>query len=320
MMDGTDLATAEAKMEKSPGLITHHRDSSASDAPLIDTIKARLRAEGDLPGAPLDMQLSLVDQMSAFELGRFMLANRGLNAYWIHRIVTYRPGTLRRDTGSELEYRVFEHLPLILATRERFAIFRTTLQSRVRPGATLASIPCGWMDDLLLLDYPHDADVRLLGVDLDPEALAGARALAQQRGLARQLTLHLADAWDVDLPAAADTVTSNGLNVYEADEARVDDLYRRFLDLLKPGGLLVTSFLTPPPSLSDASPWDMRALDPEMLALQNVLLSRVIATNWRHFHTHAQIRAQLERVGFVEIRFIDDRARTYPTVLAYKPS
>ncbi|HYS63140.1 MAG TPA: hypothetical protein VEN30_04865 [Paraburkholderia sp.] len=46
--------------------------------------------------------------------------------------------------------------------------------------------------------------------------------------------------------------------------------------ILKPGGQLVTSFLTPPPVLSAESPWDMGAVSTASLALQHVLSVRVI--------------------------------------------
>jgi SAM-dependent methyltransferase len=305
-------------MDKSAGLISHGGETDASSPRAIASIKARLRAGSDLPAATLEKVLSLVDQLAEFELGRFMLVNRGLDAQWIHRIVTYRPGSLRAGAVPDLEYQVFENLPLMRATRERFGIFQTLLQERITPGSTLASVPCGWMGDLLLLDYAHCPDVRLMGIDLDPQALDGARALAAERGLGAQLSLHLADAWKLDLYAVADTLTSNGLDVYESDDARVAVLYRKFHDALKPDGLLVASFLTPPPGRSAASPWDAAAIDPDALALQHLLFAQVIGVKWRNYHTYAQMREQLQHAGFVDIRFIDDRARMYPTVTARK--
>ena len=81
----------------------------------------------------------------------------------------------------------------------------------------------------------------------------------------------------------------------------------------------MTSFLTPPPTLSAESPWKMAQLDPAALALQFLLFVRIIEVKWGAFRTHAQTRAQLERAGFVDIRFIDDRASMFPTVVARKP-
>lgn len=301
-------------------LISHEDQSDRSYEQAAEAAKARLRAAGDLPGATVEQQLAVVDQLASFELGRFLLVNRGLDAYWTHRLVTYVPGTLKRGEVSDLEYQVFEQMPAVLATRERFGIFRREVQAMLKPGIALASVPGGLMGDLLLLDHAACPDATLLGVDLDQRALDGARALATERGLAQQLTLRHADAWEMDLNGAADVLTSNGLNIYEPDDERVTALYRKFFDALKPGGRLVTSFLTPPPMLSPESPWDMSAVTPALLGLQHLLFVKIIEAKWSAFRTQAQTRAQLEAAGFTEMTFIDDRARMFPTVVARKPA
>ncbi|WP_429498483.1 SAM-dependent methyltransferase [Robbsia andropogonis] len=308
-----------AKATRHNQLISHGPGSQDDYGELLQSIKSRLRLAGDLPGATVDQQIHLVDELSAFELGRFLLENRGVNAYWTHQLVTYRPGTMSAGAISDLEYRVFEKLPVVLATRERFGIFRQQLQALLRPGLALASIPCGLMGELLLLDYEQQPDVTLTGIDLDQQALNDALELAREQGLAERLSLRLEDAWTPSLKAAVDVVTSNGLNIYEPDHGRVTSLYRAFFDILKPGGTLITSFLTPPPTLSAESPWKLTEIDQESLSLQHLLFVRVIEAKWSAFRTHAQTKAQLENVGFADIRFIDDRARMFPTVIAQKP-
>jgi cyclopropane fatty-acyl-phospholipid synthase-like methyltransferase len=84
------------------------------------------------------------------------------------------------------------------------------------------------MSELLLLDYAHQPDVSLVGIDLDHEALDGAFALAREHGLEDRLSLRLDDAWEMRFDNEFDVLTSNGLNIYESDEARVDALYRSF--------------------------------------------------------------------------------------------
>jgi SAM-dependent methyltransferase len=214
--------------------------------------------------------------------------------------------------------RLLEQLPAVIATRERFAIFRKQLQERLTAGFTAASVPCGLMGELLLLDYSGHPDLKLIGIDLDQHALDGAQTLAQTRQLADRLTLRQGDAWSTGLKGEVDLLASNGLNIYEPDNERVIALYRSFHDALKPGGTLVTSFLTPPPMLSPDSPWDMSALDPAALAFQHLLFTRVIEAKWNVFRTHAQTAAQLEEAGFTGVEFIDDRARLFPTVIARK--
>ncbi|RKT98728.1 SAM-dependent methyltransferase [Burkholderia sp. Nafp2/4-1b] len=312
--------TKHSPVTKSSRLISHDAHIDSTNEWIIETVKARLRASGDLPAALLEPQLALVEQLSGFEFGRFLLLNRGLDAYWTHRLVTYEPGSLQQGSVSELEYLIFERLPAVLATRERCNIFRRELQVKLKPGSVLASVPCGWMGDLLLLDYDACPDVRLLGVDLDRKALDGAHRLANDRGLAQRVTLHHADAWEMSLNAEVDVLTSNGLNIYESDNERVVTLYRKFFDALKPGGQLITSFLTPPPTLSNKSAWDMSAVAPTLLELQQLLFTRIIEAKWNTFRTHAQTSEQLERAGFRDITFFDDRARMFPTVIAHKPT
>ncbi len=308
-----------SEVSHSSRLISHDGQPRVTFSQAIDVIKARLRTGADVPGATLEQQFDLVDKLAEFELGRFLLLNRGLNAYWTHRLVTHETGSFPPGAVSELERTVFDSMPAVLATRERFDIFRRELQALLRPGIVVASVPCGWMGDLLQLQYASCPDVTLLGVDLDQDALDGARALAAERGLESRLSLHCTDAWSMNLTQAAHVLTSNGLNIYEPDDSRVIELYQRFFDVLKPGGRLVTSFLTPPPSLSDQSPWDMSAVSPVSLAMQHLLFVRVIEVKWSAFRTHAQTCEHLKRAGFTDIRFVDDRARIFPTVIARKP-
>jgi len=286
----------------------------------LASIKLRLRQMGDLPDATVDQQIRLLEDLSSFELGRFLLENRGLNAYWTHRLVTYGQDAAYADPMSDLEYRIFEGLPAVLATRERFGIFLEQLQGRLRSGLTLASVPCGLMGEFLLLDYGQHRDISLVGVDLDQHALNGAFALAQERGLADRLSLRCEDAWTPSLRGQVDVLASNGLNLYEPDDARVTALYRSFFDTRKAGGTLVTSFMTPPPTLCAESPWNLAEIDPELLLLQQLLFVRIIDVKWSALRTHALTMAQLEHAGFVDITFIDDRARMFPTVVARKPS
>lgn len=300
-------------------LISHGNRSLATIDELFASAAARLREMGDLPGATADQQIALLDELTSFEFGRFLLRNGGLNAYWTHEVVTYGTPdeTVRRRTP--LEVRLLEQLPAVIATRERFAIFRRQLQDRLAAGMTVASVPCGLMGELLLLDYQRHPDVSLIGIDLDQQALDGARTLAQKRLPGGRVSLRRGDAWSTGLNGEVDLLTSNGLNIYEPDNERVTALYRSFHDALKPGGTLVTSFLTPPPMLSPESPWDMSALDPAALAFQHLLFTRVIEARWNVFRTHVQTKAQLELAGFTAIKFIDDRARLFPTVIARKP-
>ncbi|MEN6057439.1 class I SAM-dependent methyltransferase [Bordetella pertussis] len=301
----------------SPSPLISHRAASADLAGMVRQARQRIFLQGDLPGFDVARQIELLLGLAESELGRFLLLYRGLNAEWTHRLVTHQPGS---GALAPLERVFYERLPAVLATRERHGHFRRALQRHLRPGCVAASVPCGWMSELLALDYSACPGVQLVGIDYDPEALDGATRLAAGHPLAAQITLHRQDTWALDTREGYDLLTSNGLNIYEPDDARVTELYRRFWQALKPGGVLVTSFLTPPPALSPDSPWDMQAIDPHDLQLQQLVFTRLIQPRWNALRTHAQTRAQLEEAGFTDLRFEDDRARLFPTVIARKPA
>ncbi len=297
-------------------LISHSMTGELTDSALREAAAVRIRAAGDLPGASVDRQLALLDELAQTELGRFLLRHRGLDAAWTHRLVTHEPGSEHAVALTGIEKDLYERLPATCATRERYGIFRRELQALVHSGATLASVPCGLMGDLLSLDYRPFDDVSLIGIDLDADALAQVEAATSERASNARVTLSCEDAWALSLEGRADVLTSNGLNIYESDDARVTELYRSFLRALKPNGTLVTSFLTPPPTLSAESPWNMERVDPAALALQYVLFVRIVDVRWSAFRTHEQTRRQLEEAGFADIRFVDDAARMFPTVVA----
>lgn len=300
-------------------LISHGITPGMGREERLRSIESRLLKAGDVPNFTVDQQVALLHELSTFELGQFLLDHRGINGYWTHRLVTYLPGTLARKQSCDLEYQLFERIPAVLATRERFQIFCEELQSRLATGLCLASVPCGLMGELLLLDYSAHRDIRMVGIDLDEHALKGALALASQQQVSGRVSLRREDAWAGSLRAEIDVLASNGLNIYEPDDAHVVALYRSFFEALKPGGTLITSFLTPPPGQALPSSWDMSQIDEPSLSLQAMLFTRIIEVKWSSFRTHAQTKDQLEAAGFTDVHFRDDRARIFPTVIAKRP-
>ena len=117
-----------------------------------------------------------------------------------------------------------------------------------------------------------------------------------------------------------DLISSNGLNIYEPDDAKVTELYVQFYQALKQGGKLVTSFLTCRPSSSSPSPceWDFLNINQKDLLLQKTLFMDVIDAKWQCFRSSEQTKKQLHEAGFRDIRFIYDMARMFPTAVAVK--
>ena len=160
--------------------------------------------------------------------------------------------------------------------------------------------------------------IRLTGIDLDEDSLARAASLAENFGLSASTTFLRRDAWDLGIEGSFDLIASNGLNTYEPDDTRVTDLYCCFKTALRPGGLLVTSFLTPPPDVDPSSEWDLQAIDPEALRLQQTIYVDVIGIAFQCYRSSATTIAQLGEAGFAETQVVWDRARIYPTILARK--
>ena len=258
-------------------------------------------------GRVLTAELQKVaDALTSFPLGKFLWENRGLNGEWTSHLI--------RNTTSEnsTELRLL-HAPSVRATRERFGIFQQQLSKHIQPGTNVASIPCGVMDDLLTLnDVPEG--VSFYGYDLDQNSLD----IVRSRPGGQEVHLKHQDAWNLGIEDKLDVIMSNGLNIYEKDDTRVTELYRGFCAGLKPGGFLITSFLTPRdcwrcPDGEDKSVWE------ENLAWQKMVFSEVLQVQWQHFRTEATTEQQLKDAGFEVIEFIHDTQGIFPTVIARKP-
>lgn len=261
----------------------------------------------------LEEELDLLQQLSEFDFGRFLLKNKGLNGYWTAHMIIHGP---KKDLTHPLEKWLLTRAPIIRATQERFKIFQHQLQKYVRSHTRLASIPCGLMDVFLLLNYDHVENVHLIGIDLDPESIELAKINAQQYGKTVTTSFQEKDAWNLSIHNEYDLITSNGLNFYEPDDQKVVALYGEFYNALKPKGILITSFLTPPPSLSAESTW--KNFDPDDLKKQKAVMGDIMQAKFQAFRTEKQTRQQLEKAGFKVLDVIYDMQGMFPTIVAQK--
>jgi len=124
------------------------------------------------------------------------------------------------------------------------------------------------------------------------------------------------DAWKLSLNSQFDIIASNGLNIYEPNDQKVEDLYRKFYQSLKSNGILITSFATPPPALSKNSTW--KNYNPDDVIKQKALLMDIIGAKFQTFRTEKQEKELLERVGFKIVSFIYDSQGMFPTVVVKK--
>lgn len=263
---------------------------------------------------PLEEELELLNQVVGFELGRFLLENKGLNGYWTAFAILKGP---KLETyANPLEQWVYQTAPVVRATQERFKIFQNEIKSRLSSGMTIASLPCGGMDDLLTLNYEGLSDIHLVGIDLDPKSieLAGQNASTLKHPV--KVSFFTQNAWEITVHEEYNMLTSNGLNIYEPNDEKVVKLYEKMHQTLKPGGIFITSFLTPPPILSSESTW--RNFNPSDVIKQKALFSDVLQVKWQSFRTESQTRLHLEKAGFKVLDVIYDTQGMFPTIIAEK--
>ena len=94
-----------------------HMPSSKPLENIVKDIESRIDSEDPLKNLKLD----LLHQLTKFELGKFLLINKGLNGYWTNYILTYPTNNI--EVSSNLERVFLEELPSILATQQRYKIF-----------------------------------------------------------------------------------------------------------------------------------------------------------------------------------------------------
>lgn len=270
-------------------------------APASDAEKAELHA--------------LLDTLAGAPFWAYLIVNGGLNGDWTDYMINRY-----RDDRSIAGMERFFTLPLQEATRQRDAHFRTALLQHFKPSVRIASIPCGFMRDVLSLPFPEGTTFKLDGYDLDEAALEGARAVAAQYGVLAHCNFAKADAWEIGAVAGAcyDICVSNGLNIYVAEPERRIALYRSFQEMLVSGGILITSALTWPPGGPKSSEWALDKVDMAGLLLTQRIYG-LIEPRWGTFCSTAEMISQLEAAGFANIRMVWDTANMMPTFVARKP-
>jgi len=306
----TQTATILASAEN---LITHsdnERNTLTSND--IQNIENRLRARSDLT-LPLEEEIQLLHQMTEFELGRFLLKNGGISGYWTAYWLIHGP---QKQLSHPLENWLINHAPAFMASRERYKIFSTETQKRLKPDMKLASIPCGLLDDLLHLDYASAPNTQIYGFDLDAESIELAKVNAKKYGKESASHIEARDAWNLKADQEFDIITSNGLNFYEPDDAKVVELYQSFYGALKKGGILITSFLTPPPQIDPNSTW--KNFNPADVQKQKAIFRDIMDARWSALRSEELTRSQLETAGFKIREVIYDRQGLFPTLIAEK--
>lgn len=282
----------------------------------FNQIKERLTTEFKNDTEKLALLLQILEELSQFELGRFLIKNKSLSGYWTWYIIL---GFQNQLITSPLEKFIVTKAPTVLATQQRFAIFQSLLIKHIHSHSSVCSIPCGMMADLLTLNLPQNIqEVRLVGIDLDSAVFELAKALAKKLNVRHHYEFFKKDAWHLNIEEQFDVITSNGLNIYEKDDSKVIALYREMYLALKNQGHFICSALTLPPTLTHQCEWDMRKINSTDLATASLLFKNILQTTWANFRSSEKTCQQLQEAGFKNIEIIWDKQRMFPTFLAQK--
>jgi SAM-dependent methyltransferase len=311
----------DKKQEPSAQLITSSKVHAKTLDQIVEEIKLRLQqTPEDKLVLPLSTELDILSQLTEFEFGRYLLENKGLNGFWTSFVIHdgKLPGVNEEKEKTELEDFLLKNT--YLSTQRRFKIFKKEIQTRLKDGMTLTSIPCGLMDDLLSLDYKNLKNIKLVGIDLDRESLKLAHKNSQEvYKLSDEIKLEFREknAFTLDIHEEFDLITSNGLNAYVNDDEKIVALYQQFYNALKTGGVLITSFVTPTPLVDKESTWKDYKMETlvKMTAIEHDIVQTLYYPAFRKEH---HMKNLLERAGFSDISFIHEPQHIFPTVIAKK--
>ena len=96
-------------------------------------------------------------------------------------------------------------------------------------------------------------------------------------------------------------------------------MYKIFYSSLNVGGTLITSFLTPPPSLtSEGEVWEMSKINQDNLNKQKLIFGDILNISWFNYRSENEFLDILKNIGFINIRVIWDQQKMFPTVIAIK--
>ncbi len=280
-------------------------------------ISARVSARGDLPDTTVEQQLDLLEELKKTPIGQSLICTRELTA-WATDWCSYGP--LFNQCYAKLSSfeKTFLNLPICIATQERLVIMRQLLQESLHNDMSVLNVPCGLMRNLAALDYKGLKNIRIDGLDINPQTIAHAKDMIKLYRPNVQISLKVADAWDIDCTECYDLILCHGLTIYEPDDARVTELYRKFHRALKSGGKLIVTTITPPPTAENLGDWDMTHVDLEMLLLQRVLFKDMIGAGWQSYRTIELTEELLGDAGFKNPTVHSDRVKMFPTLVAIK--
>jgi hypothetical protein len=208
-------------------------------------------------------------EIQTFELGRVLLRHfPNLNKHWIAYMLKHT------SSSNSLENWILSRAPLVLALRECARSSKQQVDFYANEGDKIACCSC----------FPNDVSEDLLTTSSDINL--------QQ--------LHKVNAYHL--------IISHGPSLYEPKDSQLTNFYRRLRKALKPGGILITSFMTPHRDWENYEEEDMKK--------QNIFINKTIRSKGLHFRSEIQIRKQLTQAGFKVLKVIYDTQHIFPLIVA----
>ncbi|MED7819216.1 MULTISPECIES: hypothetical protein [unclassified Francisella] len=242
--------------------------------------------------------LELLNQLESCPLGRFLIQNRGLNAYWT-KVITQDKGGYTND----FETKLITIPPIFNATQERYQIFKQQVLS-LSNGSKILSVPAGLLPEFsekLILSKKFKIDA----YDLDSNC-------ADQSGLAKleDVNYIVKDVFKMNVKNHYDAVISNGLNIYLKTNDEVQKFFQILNNSLKQDGILISSFIA---SLEEVN---IKNLDNAKFGKQ--VFADILNVTWTKTHAEDEFSQILSNCGFDIKEIIYDSQKMFPTIVAIK--
>ena len=277
-------------------------------------LKEQIQANNNkfISGYTSNELLELADELKNFDLGRFLIINRGLDGYWTDYVLNYSRNNITNLT--KLEQALFNSR-IFKATYQRHQIFKRENQIMLLNGKHLASIPSGLMSELLDLDYSKVDYINLSAIDIDAQAFNYLKQKYKNFDTKVKVETICIDALSFVREEAFDLISSNGLTIYMKNDNELQHLFNNFFVSLKPGGKLVTSFLTCPSGENS----EHKAIEAnEFDKLATAVFADILQVKWNCYRTTVQMKKLLENSGFTNIEVYGDDNYIFPTITAFK--
>lgn len=177
------------------------------------------------------------------------------------------------------------------------------------------------MHDLLNLNLDGVFNVHMVGIDDNETNLKFAQdSYKRSNNFSAEFILskNINELKGQDKKGNFDLIVGNSHDLSDLSSEKLEKLYKNFHDSLHEEGILITSFLTPPPSVSKKSTW--RNYDRKDALVQDVIFNDILASKKQFFQTEDEIRDLLNKSGFKVVEVIYDSQAMLPIIVAKKSS